>query len=106
MSGKNKTYISTEQFIRNYMSASSAEEVANTLGVDVKYILKRSNQLRKNGINLHELSCNYTPLRSGRKSIDTQQILKLVKECQKASNNKNIENTLTSNINKAIDNAD
>jgi biotin operon repressor len=105
MTRKNKTYISAEDFVRNYASASTAEELAKNLGVDVKYVLKRSNQLRKNGVQLRELSCNYVPLRSGRKSLDHDHISRLARECQAVAAKKSTQDVLTNSINQAITNA-
>jgi hypothetical protein len=72
---------------------------------DVKYVIKRSNQLRKNGVQLRELSCNYTPLRSGRKSLDHEHISRLAKECQAVAAKRSTQDVLTNSINQAIINA-
>lgn len=106
MTRKNKTYISTEEFIKSYVAASTAEEAAKKLGVDVKYVLRRSNQLRNSGVKVGELPSNHVPLRSGRKSIDAEHINRLVKECQNASLQQSTGNQLTTQIDRAINNAD
>lgn len=105
MTRKNKTYISTENFLRSCVSASSAEEVANNLGVDVKYVLKRVGQLRKSGVKMQELKTDYMPMRSGRKTIDAEQIYRLVKECQAATIGQTKTDTLSASINRAINDA-
>ena len=80
MTRKNREHISTEKFVQNWISASSVEEVAQKLNVDVQYVLRRGHKLRNGGIKINELSCNYAPVRSGRKTLDYTAINRIVSD--------------------------
>ena len=85
MTRENREYISTEKFVQNWVSSSSVEEVAQKLNVDVRYVLRRGNKLREGGAKISVLSCEYSPLRTGRKRVDFAAINRMVSDFNSGS---------------------
>ena len=93
-----REYISTENFVKNWVSSSSVEEVAQKLNVDVRYALLRGKKLREGGAKISELSCNYAPIKSGRKSLDYTAINRIVSDFKIGT----VAGSVTDSLNQAI----
>lgn len=89
-----KAYLSSADFVIAVRDAKTVEEVAEKLGVDVQYVLRRTKELRSKNVDVPELSCSHTPSKRGRKPLDPNKLNGILESVS--------ENSVESLIEKAV----